>query len=107
MAEPEIKDIPEDIERILSYIAQYAKGYNNHLKWNEVAKLKSDMMINMNRWRLVSSQQIARHLTELGMRDEDVAEVADIHARRMQGRRVVPQGSYKGFQFRHDLRESE
>ncbi|ERI03839.1 hypothetical protein [Atopobium sp. oral taxon 810] len=34
----------EDIERILGYTAMMAKGYDNHMKWNEEAKLRSDMM---------------------------------------------------------------
>ena len=94
--------MPTDIEKILEYIAQDAKGYGNHMKWNEEAKLKSDMMRRMDRWRLVSTEEIRSKCTELGMRGKDVEIICDMHARRLQGRRLVPQHSYKSFEFRHD-----
>lgn len=50
--------MPEDIERILEVTAEWAKGYDNHMKWNEEAKLKSDMIRHMDRWRLVTTQEI-------------------------------------------------
>ena len=50
--------MPTDIEKILEHIAMWAKGYDNHMKWSEEAKLKSDMMRHTDRWRLVSTQQI-------------------------------------------------
>ena len=94
--------MPEDIKRILEYTALFAKGYGNHMKWNEEAMLKADMMRHMNRWRLVTIQQIRDHLTSLGMRPEDVETICDMHARRLQGRRLVPQASYRNFEFRHE-----
>jgi hypothetical protein len=39
-----------DLEQILDYIAEMARGYANRLKWNEVAKLKSDMVKVRHRW---------------------------------------------------------
>ncbi|WP_298579900.1 hypothetical protein [uncultured Olegusella sp.] len=92
----------EDIEGILEYTALMAKGYDNHMKWNEEAKLKSDMMRRMDRWRKVTTDEIRAKCEELGMRHEDVNTVCDMHARRLQGRRLVPQHSYRGFEFRHD-----
>lgn len=94
--------MPEDIERILEYIALMTKGYDNHLKWNEEAKLKSDMMRRMDRWRKVTTNDIRMKCDELGMCAEDVETICDMHARRLQGQRLVPQHSYKGFEFKHD-----
>ena len=94
--------MPVDIERILELTAIWAKGYDNHMKWNEVAKLKSDMMRRMNRWRLVTTQQIREKCLALGMRPEDVDVICDIHARRLSGRRVVPQDGYRDFEFNHE-----
>ena len=94
--------MPTDIEKILELTAMWAKGYDNHMKWNEVAKLKSDMMRRMDRWRLVSTEQIRVKCLDLGMRREDVETICDLHARRLQGRRLVPEHSYRGFEFRHE-----
>lgn len=41
--------MPTDIEKILELIAMWAKGYDNHMKWSEEAKLKSDMMRHTDR----------------------------------------------------------
>ena len=102
-----MSNLPADINRILELIAGWAQGYDNHLKWDEIAKLKSDMMKHMDRWGLVSTQQIRNRCAELGMRDEDIAEIADMHARRLQGRRLVPNDSYRDFEFNHRLAEDE
>jgi hypothetical protein len=33
-------ELPDDVNRILEYLAMSAKGYSGKMKWNEVAKLK-------------------------------------------------------------------
>jgi hypothetical protein len=43
-------DLPNGISQILQYLAQMARGYDNRLKWNEVAKLKADLMNVRDRW---------------------------------------------------------
>ena len=71
-------DLPNGIPEILQYLAQMARGYDNHLKWNEVAKLKADLMNVPTRWLEVSVSEIADRCRTLGMRDEDVATVVDL-----------------------------
>ena len=93
--------MPEDIRGILEHIARYAKGYDNHMKWNNEAKLKSDMMLHMDRWDLVTTKEIKDECLALGMREEDVQTICDMHARRLHGRRLVPTPSYRGFEFKH------
>lgn len=93
--------MPEDIKKILALMAMWARGYDNHMKWNEEAKLKADMMRHMDRWRLVTTQEIRDECRSLGMREEDVQTICDMHARRMQGRRLVPAKSYRNFEFKH------
>lgn len=93
--------MPEDIEAILKLTAELAKGYGNHMKWNEEAKLKSDMMWHMDRWRLVTTQEIEDKCRSLGMREEDMRTICDMHVRRLQGRRLVPASSYRSFEYRH------
>jgi hypothetical protein len=88
------------ISGILGYLAQMASGYDNHLKWNEVAKLKADLMNVPARWRGVSVSEIADGCLALGMRDEDVATVADLVRRVQEGRRLVSDKTYRDFRFR-------
>ena len=92
-------DLPNGIPEILQYLAQMARGYGNHLKWNEVAKLKADLMNVRARWLGVSVSEIAGRCRALGMRDEDVAEVADLVKKAQEGRRLVPQRTYRDFRF--------
>ena len=94
--------MPKDIERILEHIALMARGYDNRMKWNEEAKLKSDMMRRIDRWRLVATKQIREKCLALGMRVEDVETICDMHSRRLTGRRLVSQHSYEGFEFNHE-----
>ena len=93
----------DDIERILEHIADWANGYDNHMKWNEEAKLKSDMMRRMDRWGLVTTGEIREKCLSLGMRSEDVETICNMHMRRLRGRRVVPHHSYREFEFNHEV----
>jgi hypothetical protein len=81
------------------YLAQMARGYDNRLKWNEVAKLKADLMNVRVRWLGVSVAEIAERCRTLGMREEDVAEVASLVKKAQEGRRLVPQKTYRDFRF--------
>jgi hypothetical protein len=92
-------DLPHGIPEILEYLAQAARGYDNHLKWNEVAKLKADLMNARSRWLGVSVSEIAHRCRTLGMRDEDVTGVASLLQRAQAGRRLVPQRTYRNFRF--------
>ncbi|OBH85201.1 hypothetical protein A5680_07810 [Mycobacterium sp. E2989] len=94
--------MPADLELILDYIAMMARGYGNRLKWNEVAKLKSDMMKVPRRWtpeRAPVALVEARCL-ELGMTREDTATVIDLLWKTQAGRRLIPQHSYRNFAFK-------
>lgn len=94
--------LPKDIVDILEHLARMAKGYDNHLKWNEEAKLKADLMHNRRFWRDVPLTAIRSKCRELGMRDEDIALIADLVGRAQQGRRLIAQRSYRDHTFRHD-----
>jgi len=52
-------DIPLGVDQILRYLAEKARGYGNRLKWNEVAKLKSDLMLVPERWHDVPRTRLA------------------------------------------------
>jgi hypothetical protein len=91
--------LPPGISEILEYLAQMARGYDNQLKWNEVAKLKADLMNVPGRWRGVSVSEIADSCRTLGMREEDAAMVVDLVRKAQEGRRLVPQKTYRDFRF--------
>ena|SRR6266446_3819544 len=91
--------LPNGISEILEYLAMMAKGYDNHLKWNEIAKLKGDLMNVRRRWLGVSVESISAQCLELGMRAEDVREIAELVLKAQAGRRLVPQASYRNFRF--------
>lgn len=93
--------IPEDIEHILEYTAEMAKGYGNALKWNEIAKLKSDMMKHLDRWKLVTPSQVKSKCLSLGMTDDDATEISDMLKKRLDGRKLVPHRTYRDFEFNH------
>jgi hypothetical protein len=96
--------LPPGISGILEYLAQMASGYDNHLKWNEVAKLKADLMNVPARWRGVSVSEIADSCRALGMRDEDVTTVAELVRKAQEGHRLVPQKTYRDYRSVHAAR---
>lgn len=96
-------DLPNGISEILEYLAGMARGYDNHLKWNEVAKLKADLMNVRERWFGAPVELISARCLDLGMRPEDVEEVAELVSRAQAGRRLVPEASYRGFRFQQRL----
>jgi hypothetical protein len=91
--------LPQDVNQILEYLAMMAQGYNNHLKWNEEAKLKADLMNAKPRWRGVPVIEIRDRCRALGMREEDVTLIVDLVTRAQAGRRLIPQRSYRDFRF--------
>lgn len=93
--------VPEDIQRILEYLAAMAKGYGNSMKWDEEAKLKSDLMRNWQYWKPVSVEAIRIRCGELGMSLKDIRTITDMIQKRRDGRKLVPDAAYKDFEFKH------
>ena len=98
-------ELPNGISEILRYLALSARGYDNRLKWNEVAKLKADVMNVRARWMGFLLSEIADCCRTLRMRDEDVAVVATLVKKALEGRRLVPQKTYRGHRFDQPLDE--
>jgi len=97
--------MPNGIPEILEYLARMAQGYNNHLKWNEVAKLKADLMNVRQRWLRVPVGDIAVRCRTLGMGEEDVAQITDLLRKAQAGRRLIPDKSYRSFRFNQPIDE--
>ncbi|MEI3866630.1 hypothetical protein V6S02_05975 [Microbacterium sp. CCNWLW134] len=96
-------NLPNGVDKILEYLAMMAQGYDNHLKWNEQAKLKADMMNVPDRWRVIDPAEFRAQALALGMRTEDADEITDYLKRRLQGRRLVPTRSYRDFKFTYPV----
>ena len=95
-------DLPAGIDEIMDYVGQRAEGYG-YLKWNEVAMLKADMMNARARWMTVSPDALAAKCRRVGLAEKETAQVLDLLHKTQQGRRLVPQRSYRDFQFQQPM----
>ena len=93
------EELPPSVVGIIEYLAMMARGYDNHLKWNEQAKFKADLMHVRHRWTPVNTAAFRARCLREGMREEDVAELVDWLDKAKAGRRLVPQRSYRDFRF--------
>jgi hypothetical protein len=94
-------ELPNDIAVIIEYLAQLAKECGNKLKWNEVAKLKSDMMEVRERWATDRApvDAIRAKCFDAGMTAEDTGTVIESLRKVRAGKRLLPERSYEGFRF--------
>ena len=95
------EELPNGVDDILKFLASMARGYDNHLKWNEVAKLKADLMNVPERWLVIDPAVVRSHSLDLGMREEDVDEIVDLITRAKHGRRLIPAKTYRRHAFPH------
>lgn len=95
-------ELPPDVNEIIAHIAHWAAGYSSGLKWNEVAKLKADMMNVPERWVPVTVDALRSRCVAAGLSTEDSDTVADLLSKRKAGRRLVPQASYRAHRFPHE-----
>ncbi len=92
--------VPTGIAAVLSYLADMASRYGSGLKWNEVDKLKADLMNRPNRWQSVTPDEVRKECRRLGMRPADADTIVELVTRRKQGRRFnLSRSSYKDFAF--------
>lgn len=92
-------DLPNGVDGIIEFLAGMAKGYDNHLKWNEIAMFKADLMNATDRWLVIDPNVFKAACLREGMREVDAAELTDYLRRRQQGKRLVPQKSYRDHKF--------
>lgn len=94
--------LPGGVDEIIDYIARYAAGYSTGLKWNEVAKLKADMMNVPERWRPITVEALRSKCLSAGLSAKDTETVVDLLRTRQAGRRLVPAASYRTFRFQQE-----
>jgi hypothetical protein len=97
--------LPDDLNEIIEYVADWAKGYSSGLKWNEVAKLKSDMTEVRERWApdRAPVDAVEAKCLEAGLSETDTATIIDLLRKTQAGKRLVPQHSFRGFKFNPPL----
>ena len=95
--------IPQDIFDILKQLAYCANLNNGNMKWNEVARLKCDLMQNWQYWSDVNIGNMAAVMADLGFSVSDIRMMADFIDRRRQGRRLVPARAYRDMPFIHEV----
>ena len=95
----DVEDLPPSVSSIADYLAMMARSYDNHLKWNEQAKFKADLMNARRRWHSVSPTMFAAKLRLEGLREEDISELIDWLTKAQNGRRLVPHRGYRDFMF--------
>lgn len=93
------EELSPSVSRIAEHLAAMAQGYDNHLKWNEQAKFKADLINARQRWARVTPAVFAARLRTEGMREEDIAELVEWLVKAQAGRRLAPQRTYRDFVF--------
>jgi hypothetical protein len=93
------------VDEIIEEIGRWAAGYSTGLKWNEVAKLKSDMMLVRQRWLDVDLGALERKCRAVGLDSEDTRTVLDLARKVQSGKRLVPNRQYSTFQWNPPTRQ--
>ncbi|MCI1747340.1 MAG: hypothetical protein LKI24_04055 [Acidipropionibacterium sp.] len=91
--------LESSVAKIMDYIGEMAEGYGGHVKWNEIAKLKADMMNVKRRWMNVDTAAFTMKCHEVGLTNEDTTEIVSLVKKVQQGRKLVPQRGYKTYRF--------
>ena len=101
-------ELPDDVSQIVDQLALTATRYGGKVNSDEVSKLKSDMMQMRGRWNIhrVSGRALSQKCRAAGLSDEDTALVIDLLRRVQVGGYLVPQPSYRGFQFPFSLSDA-
>lgn len=87
------------VDGILSYLANAARSSGGGLAWQEVAKVKADLMRQRQWWAEVPVSYVSEKLHEFGMSAEDRRTLTELLSRVQAGGRLVPQASYRDFEF--------
>lgn len=96
----ELEDrLPPSVAHFIHFLAEYAKGYDNHLKWNEQARFKADLMNSKARWDRVDVEAFRAKCKAEGMRSEDYEELVDWLKKAQAGRRLVPTRTYRDYKW--------
>jgi hypothetical protein len=96
-------NLPDDVNKIIKYLAMSAQGYGGKLKWNEVHKFKGDLMNAGGRWRVdrVPIDAFREKCIDVGLSAADADDLVDMLTKAQAGRRLVPKWGYSDFKFAH------
>jgi len=88
----------KDIDGIVEFLARWARGYGNKLKWNEQEKFKADLNNSPDRWREVSPDRLSALCRRAGMSETDSSMLAGWLGESQAGKRFRPR-SYRTHKF--------
>lgn len=97
-----MSQLERSVVRIIAYIGQMAAGYGGHVKWNEIAKFKADMMNVRRRWMDVDVEAVSAECRAVGLTSDDTAKIVEMLKKVQAGRKLAPQGTYRAFRFPFD-----
>jgi hypothetical protein len=82
-------ELPDDVNKIIKYLADSAAIYGGKVKWNEFHKLKGDLMNARGRWHpeRVSVAAFKEHCLAAGLSAADTDDLVDMLTRAQAGRR--------------------
>jgi hypothetical protein len=94
-------ELPEDVNKIIKYLADSATIYGGKVKWNEVHKFKGDLMNARRRWRpdRVPIGSFREECLAAGLSAADTDVMVEMLTRAQNGRRLVPKWGHQKFQF--------
>ncbi len=91
-----VKDgIPDTLDRILCYLAQWAAGYDNRLQWREEERFKADLMNHQADWKQINPETALLRCAELGMSAEDSEKISSMIGQLKAGHRFRPKSGYE------------
>ncbi|WP_050341444.1 hypothetical protein [Olsenella sp. oral taxon 807] len=91
-----VKDkLPEALDRILGYLAQWTAGYDNRLQWREEERFKADLMNHQADWKRVDPETALLRCAELGMSAEDSEKISSMIGQLKAGHKFRPKRGYE------------
>lgn len=98
-------DLPDDVGKILEYLAMTATAHGNRLQPAEVDKLISDMAQRPHRWAIprLAAGAVRARCAELGMTGDDTDRIVDLVVKVQTGEPLGPTVANDGFLFRFPI----
>ncbi|MGC5225305.1 hypothetical protein ACPW96_22295 [Micromonospora sp. DT81.3] len=90
--------LPASVDSIIERFGRWTAGYGPWRR-NALAKLKGDMTNVRQRWLHVNPVQLAEKCRNVGLTEDETAEIVDWVRRVQRGRRLVARRSYRHFRF--------
>ena len=83
-------ELPDDINKIIEHLADYAERYGGTLKFNEVDRFKSNLMVERGRWLpdRVPIPAFRSKCVDAGLSATETEKLVDFLRKAQSGRRL-------------------